>query len=102
MSDIREAVASAIYRRRIGLDLDQVSEAIQTEWLNVADAALAVARPLIEAEARERALREAAGEVEWITDAHMGMLAFHEYLRPADAILALLPAPAEEADRAPD
>lgn len=86
MSDIREAVASAICE---SMPCDCMQGLRQCDRL--ADAALAVARPLIEAEARERALRE--------------VLDLREPDKPyiyMQDIAALLPAPAEEADRACD
>lgn len=104
MSDIREAVARALCMRvhediPAGVTTDDPFDdpRVREFWLPFADAALSVARPLIEAEARERALREAAA-VCMPTDRSLydsEMRAYGDHF--AGMIYALLPAPAEEA-----
>lgn len=67
MTDIRDAVARALCDvTHAGADYGMTTDDVLDDprgreyWFRLADAALSVARPRIEAEARERALREAA------------------------------------------
>lgn len=107
MSDIREAAARAMFTSNWDgpprVAYDELTQEERNYYLRLTDAALSVARPLIEAEARERALREAVAVAKkQAANAHL-----HEFMDPedtyaigcheaSDAILALLPAPAEE------
>lgn len=99
MTDIRDAVAKAIDDK---LDWYDISPNAINE---AADAALSVARPLIEAEARERALREAAALRDfadwvdtWVSNpaGSYSVYALDGLFGMARDRLALIPAPAQE------
>lgn len=106
MTDIREAVARALYPVLVrGGNYDEVPideafrrpryQHLREQALSAADAALSVARPLIEAEALREAAK-AAKTVDPSTFEHDGGIIADTVNDCVRAILSLLPTPTQE------
>ena len=98
MTDIREAVARALGEgalREHDIILHCQCEDCTEIWSRLADAALAVARPLIEAEALREAAK-AAKTVDPSTFEHDGGIIADTVNDCVRAILSLLPTPTQE------
>jgi len=87
MADAREAVARAQYRSQMAYmqgscrEWDDLEPELQSHWLDSADAALEVLRPIIAAEIRDYTK---AARVSWTIGKHT--YALDEFARDADAI----------------